>query len=72
MKMLAIEPNASSTKKSQIWQDHLQNYFRAIAYSSDYTKRKTIEALMISIYEPELNEQVFHKKTFFSLITVIC
>ena len=64
MKKLAIEPNASPTEKSQIRQDHLQNHFRAIAYSSDYTKRTTIEALMISLYEPELNEQVFHKKTF--------
>ena len=63
-KKLAIEPNATPTQKSQVRQIHLQNHFRAIAYSSDYTKRTTIEALMISLYEPELNEQVFHKKTF--------
>ena len=64
MGKLATKPNATPTEKSQLRQIHLQNHFRAIAYSSDYTKRTTIEALMISLYEPELNEQVSHKKTF--------
>ena len=61
---LAKEPNATPTEKFQIRQAYRQSHFRALAYSSNYTNRTTIEALMISLYEPELNEQVTHKKTF--------
>ena len=61
---LAKKPNATPTEKFLTRQVHLQSHFRAIAYSSNYSKRTTIEALMISIHEPELNEQVYHKKTF--------
>ena len=61
---LASKLNASPTEKSLIRQAHLQSHFRAKAYSSNCTKRTTIEALMISLFEPELNEQVSHKKTF--------
>ena len=61
---LAKKPNAKPTEKFQIRQAYYQSHFRAIAYNSNYSKRTTIEALMISVNEPELNEQVYHKKTF--------
>ena len=61
---LATKPNAKPREKSQLSQTFLWSHFRAIAYSSNYSKRTTIEALMISLLEPELNEQVRHKKTF--------
>ena len=62
-KELAREPNASPTKEYLIRQAYYQSHFRAIAYCSNYWKRTTIEALMISVNKPVLNEQVYHKKT---------
>ena len=63
-KQLATIPNGTPTEKCQLSLAFLQSHFRAKAYSADYSKRTTIEALMISLMEPELNAQVAHKKTF--------
>ena len=61
---LAKKPNARPSEKLKLRQAHIQSHFRAIDYCSNTSKRKTIEALMISLYEPELNRQVARKKTF--------
>ena len=61
---LATKPNAEPREKSQLSQAFLWSHFRAIPYSSNYLKRTTNVALMISLLESELNEQVRHKKTF--------
>ena len=63
-KQFATISNGRLTEKSELSLAFLQSHFRAIAYSSNYSKRTTIEALMISLMEPELNAQVAHKKTF--------
>ena len=61
---LAKYPNATETESNCIRTEHKQSHFKPIAFSNNYFKRTTIEALMISLYEPELNDQVFHKQTF--------
>ena len=63
-KKLAENPTASPAELSKLSREHIQSYFRPLAFSLNYEKRTTIEALMISLHEPELNEQVVHKKTF--------
>ena len=61
---LASYPNARPSEQIQIKAEHYQSHFSPIAFNSNYFKRTTIEALMISLYEPDLNEQVVHKQTF--------
>ena len=59
---LATKPNPESTEKSKLSQAFLWNHFRAISYILNYSKRTTIEALMIFLLEPELNQQVRQKR----------
>ena len=61
---LAAYPNAKQAEKDSIRTEHLQSHFKPMAFDNNYFKRTTIEALMISLHEPKLNEQVLHKKTF--------
>ena len=63
-KKLAENPTTSPAELSKLSREHIQSYFRPLAFSTNYYQRTTIEALMITLHEPELNEQVFHKKTF--------
>ena len=63
-KKLSEKPNSKPAERNRIRTDHIQNHFSPMAFNTNYFKRTTIEALMISLYEPELNEQVVHKKTF--------
>ena len=63
-KKLAETPTTSPVELSKLRREHIQSHFRPLAFSTNYNQRKTIEALMITLHEPELNEQVFHKKTF--------
>ena len=70
-KKLAENPTASPAELSKLSREHIQSYFRSLAFSLNYEKRTTIEALMISLHEPELNEQVVHKKDIPCVIAAI-
>ena len=63
-KKLSENPNSKAYEQYSIKMDHLWNHFRPMAFNTNYFKRTTIEALMISLYEPKLNEQIVHKKIF--------
>ena len=63
-KKLSENPNSKPSEQYGFKMDHLWNHFRPMAFNTNYFKRTTIEALMISLHEPKLNEQVVHKKIF--------
>ena len=61
---LMEKPNSKPAEQDRIKINHMEDHFRPMAFSSNYYKRTTIEALMITLYDPVLNDQIVHKKVF--------
>ena len=61
---LSEKPNSKPAELTKIRMDHQEDHFRSLAFNTNYYKRTTIEALLISLDEPELNKQDDHKNIF--------